>query len=825
MLFKEITMAHRTRIALLVLILIAAASGSAGAQTSGQPPSSNGTAVVSAPTPPISSQPVQLKLPVGDQMTNIPYFSLRDGMSSTLTLNNTANAPIPVTVMIYNMQGRSQQLAPITLDPHSFKQIELRDVVASDLFDSGNLQIGYGGTPMLVTCQLSVYSLDKRVSFEVREQAMMDFESPNLNGILSLPATSAEGFLAVTNVAANDVKVQVTSGKTKEFSLHPHETQLVKLNEGDKEPLAQMVKLRQNGKPGDVVSAGFVLDLKNGYSSRFTMEDPKLMRDSVLAGAHIRFGQPDPSEGFPPGTTFSSPLMLANVSNKPVNAHVSVDYTVKEKLAVTRIDPKKGDTQDKVNYVHVKDVTVAPGDVQRIDLAQEMTQFNIAGPIEEAGVEIAYDADPGSLIAQLTSVDQSGDYSFEVPIKDPSAIGEWPQAVYPWTLENGVTTTLHLKNFTEAEELAQVDIRFAGGVYSPKMLVLEPHQTMAIDIRKLRDSQTPDEYGHVIPNDVTHGQLWWGSKALTTIIGRNEQVNVSEGIASSFSCNIPCCGAVGIQYEITPGSATMDLDASAAPFTTYEQDYTCKNMGCTWEGPHCVPNYNYTSWYETSGNWYSSNTNIATLAGGQGVLSGNPSINTTSSGGSSTITSDFCATTGCVVACYGCGCSSVHYYCNYSYTPVQIQASLQNLVPTSLTIVANDNTTPEATCSITNDGTGCGMKRSFTYQVNDNNGNPLKVGGLQIWDSFGTPSPNGLNLGNFSTTCNGPGPCGQVTDGNGRFNELSLNDCASACIANNACTTGGGLSTSVVQTWHVGPTATINQNIVFYCNRVTVNGN
>jgi len=710
-------MAHRTRIGLLVLVLTAAASGSARAQTSGQPPTSNGTAAVSGPTPPIPSQPVHLKLPVGDQMTNIPYFSLRDGMSSTLTLNNTAGAAIPVMVTIYNREGRSQQLAPITLDPHSFKQIELRDVVASDLFDSGSLQIGYGGTPMLVTCQLSVYSLDKRVSFEVREQAMMDFESPNLNGILSLPATSAEGFLAVTNVAANDVKVQVTSGKTKEFSLHPHETQLVKLNEGDKEPLAQMVKLRQNGKPGDVVSAGFVLDLKNGYSSRFTMEDPKLMRDSVLAGAHIRFGPPDPNEGFPPGTTFSSPLMVANVSNKPVNAHVSVDYTVKEKLAVTPIDPKKGDTQDKVSYVHVKDLTIAPGDVQRTDLAQEMARFNVPGPVEEASVEIAYDADPGALIGQLTSVDQSGDYSFEVPIKDPTAIGEWPQGVYPWTLENGTSSVLHLKNFTEAKELAQVDIRFAGGVYSPKMLVLEPHQTIAIDIRKLRDSQTPDEFGHMIPLDVTQGQLWWGAKELATIIGRNEEVNVSEGIAKSFSCAIPCCGSMSSSYEISPGSATMLVSTSGTPLTTNENDYTCKNMACTMSNGKCYPNYNNTGWYETYGNWYSSNTGVATLAAGNGDWSENPSITTTSTGGSSTITADFCSTTGCAYACYGCGCSFVHYYCQYTYTPVSVGVPLQSLKLGSLQISVTSTPISGQTNSVVS-----GQAATVSVTAKDQNG-------------------------------------------------------------------------------------------------------
>src|SRR5260370_42281207 len=169
---------------------------SAAPQAAGQSTGSGQAAMPPMPTPP--NPP--LTLPEGDQTTNIAYFTLRDGMNSTLTLNNNTVSAVPVTVTIYNTQGRSQALPPVTLYPHSFKQIELRDVVPSDLFDSGNLAVSFHGTPMLVTCQLSVYSTDKRVSFESREQNMMNFESVNGYGILMLPRKEARGSLAVTNV-------------------------------------------------------------------------------------------------------------------------------------------------------------------------------------------------------------------------------------------------------------------------------------------------------------------------------------------------------------------------------------------------------------------------------------------------------------------------------------------------------------------------------------------------------------------------------------------------------------------------------------------------
>jgi len=86
-------------------------------------------------------------MPVMDQMTNIPYFTLRDGMSSTLTLQNVTSTPTKVTVTIFNTEGRAHVLDPITLDSHSFKQVRLADV-APQGFESGNVEVMFNGTMM-----------------------------------------------------------------------------------------------------------------------------------------------------------------------------------------------------------------------------------------------------------------------------------------------------------------------------------------------------------------------------------------------------------------------------------------------------------------------------------------------------------------------------------------------------------------------------------------------------------------------------------------------------------------------------------------------------
>ena len=147
-------------------------------------------------------------------------------------------------------------------------------------------------------------------------------------------------------------------------------------------------------------------------------------------------------------------------------------------------------------------------------------------------------------------------------------------------------------------------------------------------------------------------------------------------------------------------------------------------------------------------------------------------------------------------------------------------------VPTSLSIVAGtDSTSPEASCSAGSFGTGCGVTRSFTYQVNDQNGNSIQTAGLEVWDAIATTSPNNLSISGYNTTCSpsNTGPCGVTTNSSGQFEEQpGLSVCSTVCRVNNACTKAG--QTNATQTVYVGP-ASIVQQLVYYCDHITVNGN
>mgnify|MGYP001082687970 CR=1 FL=1 len=148
--------------------------------------------------------------------------------------------------------------------------------------------------------------------------------------------------------------------------------------------------------------------------------------------------------------------------------------------------------------------------------------------------------------------------------------------------------------------------------------------------------------------------------------------------------------------------------------------------------------------------------------------------------------------------------------------------------PTKLAKVGTDLTTTEAPCTTGGGLSGCGVDRYFTYQVLDQigAGSPINVSGMPFWDSIVTTSPDDLHLTGYTTTCDPPntGPCGQLTDSNGRFSE-HLGVCSTYCKSGGTCCTAG--STGANQTWNVnGFSLTSDVKALSYqCDRILVNGN
>jgi hypothetical protein len=265
---------------------------------------------------------------------------------------------------------------------------------------------------------------------------------------------------------------------------------------------------------------------------------------------------------------------------------------------------------------------------------------------------------PGTVIGRLTSYDASGEHSFDVPIKDPE--GGPSNGSYPWRLDSGYSTVLHLKNTLDKEATAIYKLIYEDGEYNPKPVKLAPHQTIAIDIRNLRDAQEEDLRGVVMPRNLETGKIvWMALDPQFVIIGRNEVAKVTTGIASSFSCNVCECGSVYVRSDppgylpyLAPSSLTVPVGATGSfQVNEYMKDI-CSNDPWGPFGP------------SGSVSWSSSNTAIATVSGQTITAVG---------AGSATITGTW---SGDLVA-YG-------YMCSPQYGGGGASATLQVLGPKKL---------------------------------------------------------------------------------------------------------------------------------------------
>src|SRR5262249_5803804 len=201
--------------------------------------------------------------------------SQKDGMRSVLTLNNNMDEVTNVDVTIFNRQGKSLRLTPISLKRHSITDFRLEELTkdVTNQFDEGSIEIRFHGDMLGVTSQVGVFQDEQRIGFDSTEAMVM---SSKLNGIVSIPASDAEAFLAMTNIAGPPIAVTRSVGKKdKKVALRSRETAVIKLNQYfEKSATASLVRLQHDGPDGAIIVSGFVLNQKTGFSSRFAMQDP-----------------------------------------------------------------------------------------------------------------------------------------------------------------------------------------------------------------------------------------------------------------------------------------------------------------------------------------------------------------------------------------------------------------------------------------------------------------------------------------------------------------------------------------------------------------------
>jgi IPT/TIG domain/Bacterial Ig-like domain (group 2) len=223
----------------------------------------------------------------------------------------------------------------------------------------------------------------------------------------------------------------------------------------------------------------------------------------------------------------------------------------------------------------------------------------------------------------------------------------------------------------ESDKPARIGFRVtAGGV--PFYLInlkLDPHETRAIDLRKLRDAEIADFKGHKIPAGATDGSVNWIRLDNVPVSGRLVVINRTRGLASSYHCSdCPCPANMSLSgLSVDPTNFTVLAGGS-------------EQVSATAIYVDCNTTYYYEDeTYEAA--WSSSNPSVAGVSGG---------LVTGISGGSAGIQASY---SDCVYV-YECQCNPIN---TFASSEASVQPKVTGISPsrgligaaTSVTISGN----------------------------------------------------------------------------------------------------------------------------------------
>lgn len=722
----------------------------------------------------------------------VSYWTTEPGWHSELQLrNNQPDHDLAVLPILRTADGGEAKLPAVIVKPAQVKSIDIGESAPQLAGRYGSVVLRYHSTASrALYAALMIHDMGHPIAFHLDGVAeAKDFDSMGVSreGIWWLPNESVADFLVLTNQSATSIKFDMAlydaSGKQSRHTL------IIGPRQTTRYSVRQLVrssglggsyggiKILAHAHEGSLDSVHFIFDEQAGFSALLKMfdHDPHATiaeRDHAgtgnwtLRAPMLALSEPDPALQFPIDINLEAKIFIRNTTNRPTSADLRFNW--------------RG--QSTTGKAFGPPVSLAPFETRLIDVSALQDGKTLPRDAHWASVVLISKGLPDEMMAVAASYDKTLRYGAQTPFSDQLSFawegGRWEYNAQQDSIITGgnggtkpipVAFTVFYNEGAEKYEMEQT---------------LQPDEQMWIDIGKLIRERIPDKNGKTFPVDLVSGSYEFrdlADKGVGHVFEGKVIYDKTFGHVT-YGCGGPCCD----------NAPYLTNNPLGIPFQGVSDNGVMSSSNCG-GNPFPVDGDFY-------GGWNTANHGIATVdyyGKHTGVAAGSTTSNTL----------------GQIDQVYG------RYSCTLQSRNPSGGDNVQT--PTSLSIVSGtDSTTAEATCSA---GTGCGCTRSFTYQVNDQTGSPMKVAGLELWDAISTTTPNYLNLTGYTTTCSPPntGPCGVTTNVDGQFKELSLNACAPACKSGNACIKAG--PTNADQTWHVG-SAQIVQHIGYYCDHVTVNG-
>ena len=502
------------------------------------------------------------------------YYTTEDGFQSTLVLNNKGPNQIMITPVLHSQMGQTFTASPVAVGGLSSPEIDLNLLaqVAGPQFRSGSFEFTYEGGLLEVGGGLRIVSAEKSLIFD--EQMLepgMKFPSSRLEAVYAVPFEDSQVSVILTNTTAQPIVVDgdaIFDGANGHHpiqgALGPYQTQVVNLPHGlVKKASAGAVSLNHNGGKGALLAIIHLQGADRGYSETVNFANPS-GKTTERHGAGLRLGSVN-------NDLLRAMIAVRNIGDSVTTVTATIPYSKRD-----------GDT----GKVSLPQVSLAPGAIELLNTSNPLLRRN---DFDTAGLEIKYTGAPGSVIASASSVSRSGNHVFTLPMKDPQG-GLSSTGGYPWFISGSSSTVVFIKNTTTEQRTFTINLVYAGGQWGSSLKTIAPGQTFKLDVREVRDSQMKGSEGNVMPLDAVSGHVSWsvrGKQGNKTLIGRAQTVDFSNGLASTYECQL-CCPRNFYDSRLAPG-AMNGYPGYQEQFLAQERTRDCHGNIWPWDNANGAP--------------------------------------------------------------------------------------------------------------------------------------------------------------------------------------------------------------------------------------------
>lgn len=122
------------------------------------------------------------------------YYSIENGLTATLMLNNKGIAPLVVQPTLYSKNGQQFEPPPVVVAPNSFTNINLNDWIqlGGPDYTEGNIRLFHTGKNLVLGAQIYLVNEAKSFSFEEKLAELGTFDSRRLEGIFTVPSKQTQ---------------------------------------------------------------------------------------------------------------------------------------------------------------------------------------------------------------------------------------------------------------------------------------------------------------------------------------------------------------------------------------------------------------------------------------------------------------------------------------------------------------------------------------------------------------------------------------------------------------------------------------------------------